>query len=489
MRVMIATLLLAVSLCAQGASEVRSTSVALTHVTVIDVAGGPSKADATVVIAGDRISAVGPSSRVTIPQGAAVIDATGKFLIPGLWDMHVHWEMKDYLPLFIANGVLGVRMMWGTPAHHEWARQTADGELLGPRLSIASPIIDGPNPIWRGSVGVANAAQAREAVLRAKEGGADFIKVYSLLSREAYFAIAAEAHRQGLPFVGHVPESVNAGEASDAGQKSIEHLTGVLLASSHDEAAIRAEMRDALAAGAAEPSALRFRRLTVNVKAVQTHDPAKAAALFARFKQNHTWQVPTLTVLRAITHLDDTNFTNDPRLRYLPKRFRDYWDPKRDARVRMYTAEDWVQSRMVYAQYLKLAGQMKRAGVEFLAGSDVSNPYCFPGFSLHDELTLLVEAGFTPLDALQAATINPARYLGMLDSLGTVEPGKFADLVLLTANPLQNIDNTRTIDSVFVAGKSIGRAQIDAMLARVEAIANAPSRDAEEKNPGAERAH
>lgn len=489
MRLAIAALLLTVSLCALAGPELKPTSVALTHVTVINVSGAPSRSDATVVITGDRITAVDSAGEVTIPRDALVVDATGKFLIPGLWDMHVHWELKDYLPLFIANGVLGVRMMWGTPAHHEWVKQTASGELLGPRLSIASPIIDGPKPIWKGSVGVANAAEAREAVVRAKEAGADFIKVYSLLSREAYFAIAAEAGRHGIPFVGHVPESVSAGEASDSGQKSIEHLTGVLLATSSDEASIRAEMQDALAAGSAEPSAIRFRRLTVNVKAVETHDPDRAAALFARFRQNHTWQVPTLTVLRAITHLDDASFTNDPRLKYMPQRFRDYWDPKRDARVRMYTAEDWAQSRKVYALYLKLIGEMKRAGVEFLAGSDVSNPYCFPGFSLHDELTLLVQAGFTPQEALQAATINPARYLGLRDSLGTVETGKVADLLLLTANPLEDIGNTRQIDAVFVAGKMIDHTQIETMLARVEAIANAAPPNPERKEGGLEKAH
>src|SRR5262249_19092575 len=157
-----------------------------------------------------------------------VIDARGKFLIPGLWDMHVHWEMKDYLPLFIANGVLGVRVMWGMPIHHEWRKEISAGTLLGPRLNIASPIIDGPHPIWKGSVSVGNDAEARQAVIQAKQNGADFIKVYSLLPREAYFAIADETKKLGLPFAGHVPEAVNAGEASDAGQKSIEHLTGVL---------------------------------------------------------------------------------------------------------------------------------------------------------------------------------------------------------------------------------------------------------------------
>ncbi|MGH9839156.1 MAG: amidohydrolase family protein, partial [Blastocatellia bacterium] len=208
------------------------------------------------------------------------------------------------------------------------------------------------------------------------------------------------------------------------------------------------------------------------VRAAQTYDQKKAAALFARFKKNGTWQSPTLTVLRSVTHLDDPNFTNDPRLKYMPPSLRSNWDPKNDRRFKMYTAEDWAESRKVYAKYLEVTGAMRKAGVEFIAGTDVSNPYCFPGFSLHDELALLVKTGFTPMEALQAATRNPARYLGLLDSLGTVEKGKLADLVLLEANPLADISNTQKINAVIVGGKLVTKSEIEAMLAKAEAAAN-----------------
>ncbi len=450
----------------------KPVSLVFTHVTVIDATGAAAKPDLTVVITGERITEIGKAGKVRVPKDAQVIDATGKFLIPGLWDMHIHWSQQDYLPLFIANGVTGARVMWGFPYHHEWKKEIQSGNLLGLRLNIASAIVDGPKPIWRGSTGVGNEAEARQAVIKEKQGGADFIKVYSLLPRAAYFAIADEAKKQGLPFAGHVPEAIKAAEASDTGQKSIEHLTGVLLSCSRDEEAIRAEMLKALAGGAGEPSATRFRRLTVNVRAAQTYDQKKAAALFARFKKNGTWQSPTLTVLRSVTHLDDPNFTGDPRLKYMPPGLRNNWNPKNDARFKMYTAEDWAESRKVYAKYLEVTGAMQRAGVELLAGTDVSNPYCFPGFSLHDELALLVKAGFTPMEALQAATRNPAKYLGLLDSLGTVEQGKIADLVLLEANPLAEISNTQKIHAVIVGGKLIPKSEIEAMLAKVEAIAN-----------------
>ncbi|MGH8237552.1 MAG: amidohydrolase family protein, partial [Steroidobacteraceae bacterium] len=334
-----------------GADNTR-TSLALTHTSLVDVTAGTVLPNMTVLIEGDRIVATGATDRLPVPKEAEVVDATGKFLMPGLWDMHVHWYQKDYLPLFIANGVTGVRMMWGMLEHHQWRKQIAAGTLLGPRLNIASPIIDGPKPIWKGSIGVGNAAEAKAAVIKAKEEGADFIKVYSLLPRDAYFAIADETKKQGMPFAGHVPEAINAREASNAGQKSIEHLTGVLLASSSREQELREQMLGMLKSSTDESSGTRFRRLTVNVKAMESYDPQKAADLFTTFRNNHTWQVPTLTVLRSITHLDDPNFTNDPRLKYMPASMRSYWDPARDARFKMYTAENWAQSRKVYAKYL-----------------------------------------------------------------------------------------------------------------------------------------
>jgi len=201
----------------------------------------------TVVITGSRISAIGETSKVRVPQDAQVVDATGKFVIPGLWDMHVHWYLKDYLPLFIANGVTGIRLMWGGPMHHAWRKEIEQGTLLGPRLVIASPIVDGPNPIWRGSLAVGNAAEAREAVRTSKQAGADFIKIYDRLPRDAFFAIVDEATKQGLRFAGHVPQSVSVVEASEAGQHSIEHLTGILTASSTREDELRQAREDAWA--------------------------------------------------------------------------------------------------------------------------------------------------------------------------------------------------------------------------------------------------
>jgi imidazolonepropionase-like amidohydrolase len=458
---------------AQPKQNPQSKPFVFTHVTIIDATGAPARPDMTVVIIGDRIAEIGPTREVRVPQGAQVVDASGKFLIPGLWDMHIHWYLKDYLPLFIANGVTGVRLMWGLEMHHIWRKEIEKGTLLGPRMVIASPIVDGPKPIWPGSIAVTGEADAREAVRKLKQDGADFVKVYSLLPREAYFAIADEAKKQGLPFAGHVPQSVSAAEASDAGQKSIEHLTGILGTCSTREDELRKGFKDAFSnpsQGQTPPTSARTRPLTRLM--LETFSPEKAAALFARLKGNHTWQCPTMTVLRNSAFIDDPNFRNDPRLKYMPHQIRSMWDPTTDFRFKGRTAEDFELARLAYKKQVELVGMMQRAGVEMLAGTDVLNPYCFPGFSLHDELALLVQAGLTPMEALQTATLNPARFLGKEKDLGTVEKGKLADLVLLDADPLQAINNTQKIHAVVVGGKLIPKSELQTMLAKVEADAN-----------------
>jgi len=441
-----------------------------THVTVLDMTGAPARPDMAVVITGERITEIGRSDSVRVPRDAQVVDATGKFLIPGLWDMHVHWFHKDYLPLFIANGVTGIRMMWGMPFHSLWRQEIEQGTLRGPRMIISSPIVDGPRPIWPGSIAVKDGDEGRQLVGRMKQDGADFIKVYSRLTREGYFAIADEAKKQGIPFAGHVPDAVSPMEASDAGQRSIEHLTGVLVVCSTREEELRKGREEAWSKtppGQAFPDRASLRPL--NRLALDTFSPEKANALFARFVQNHTWQCPTLVTQRNMAFILDPAIHDDPRVRYMPPGLASGWDPAGDFRLKDRTREDVELAQAAYRKNKELIGPMRRAGVEFLAGTDAINPYCFPGFSLHDELTLLVEAGLSPLEALQAATLNPARYLGRDKDLGTVEKGKLADLVLLDASPLADINNSRKIDAVVFNGKLFPKAELQKILTDLEA--------------------
>jgi len=472
--VIILLLLFSISCVRKQATETTATLI-IDHATIIDTTGGPNQADMAVFIAGDRIIDVKKALHVRAPRGIQVVDATGKYLIPGLWDMHVHWYHEKFLALFIANGVTGVRQMAGFPMHLDWRERASRGELLAPRQVIGSMIVDGPGATWTGSIEVGNEKQARDAVQMIKKSGFDFVKIYNSIPRDAFYALADEAAKQGLTFAGHVPHSVSALEASDAGQKCIEHLDGVLEACSPDGREITqgylkntAGVNNRKGMDAARRQAMR----SLREKMLATYDEERASSLYARFAKNGTWQCPTLAVNRVLAFIDQPDFWNDPRLKYMPKYFRSIWQPENNPLWASRTAEDYAVSKRIFQRQMKTLEEMRRAGVRILAGTDTGNPFCFPGFSLHDELALLVESGFTPLEALQAATLNAAIFQGTGESFGTIEKGKIADLVLLEANPLEHIENTKRITTVVLGGKLFERSQLNEMLANADKIAN-----------------
>jgi len=435
------------------AQEVPVAGTSIIHVTVVDVATGAELKDKTVKIKGNRIVFIAPTQEADSALPGAV-NAHGAYLIPGLWDMHIHVHDTNELPLYIANGVTGVRIMSGereTAAYRaELGRQSPS-----PEIYLASAIVDGSSPVWPGSIVVKNAGEARRAVDEIKTGGADFIKVYTRLSRDAYFALADEAKQQHIPFEGHVPDAITAQEASAAGQRSIEHLTGIAEAcSSQAERLMGALKRQPF-----------FRdRLMVEVEGYRSIDQAKCRALFDEFRRNDTWQVPTLTVLRLWGSLDDSKFTSDARLAYIGRRSRDRWQERTEPQRRRWSFEEFRMARSLFTMEEHVVGSMFRAGVPMMAGTDAMNPYCFPGFSLHDELALMVESGLTPLAALQAATINPAKFMGRSSESGTVETGKIANLVLLRGDPLADIHNTAQIQGVWLGGKYFDEGALAQML-------------------------
>ncbi len=309
----------------------------------------------------------------------------------------------------------------------------------------------------------ANAEEAKAAVDRLHAAGADFIKVYTKLPRDAYFAALDEAKKVGTYCAGHVPDAVTVTEASDHGQRSIEHLTGVSMDCSSEADKLHAERAAAAADTTAGALFKTWRAQTPRILATQ--DPKRAAALYATLKRNQTWMVPTFTVLRSTALMNDSLFAADPRVKYMPARIADGWDWKKDFRFRSRTAEDWENGRKGFALSVQIVGAMNAAGVPILAGTDMLNPFTFPGFSLHDELALLNEAGLSPAEALRAATLNPAIFMNATDSLGTVEKGKRADLVLLDDNPLDDISHVRKVNAVVLNGRLYDRAALDALIA------------------------
>jgi len=404
-----------------------------THVAVIDTAGGHLEPDMTVVIEGDRIRAVGKTKKVALSPNAHVIDATGKFLIPGLWDMHVHLIEKDrFFPMSIANGVTGLRDMGATKEQFEalkqLRRQVDDGLLDGPHIFTPGPMLNGPLAKSVYTITAATDSEGREAVRWLKENGADFVKVHSYLPREAYFGIANESKKLG----------------------------------SNREDELRKPVLDALARGDRDGSWTELMRGDANSS--DSYDRDKAAKLFSQFRANGIWHCPTLVAGRFNMELKERSFERDPRLKYIPPAIQKEWmEESKDV-----TAENIEIYQKLYPAELALTGALNRAGVKLLAGTDTGSWYLYPGFSLHDELLLMVRAGLSPIQALQTATFNPALFLGRLNDFGTVEKGKVADLVLLEANPLQDITNTKKIEAVVLLGRFINKSELEAMLNKVE---------------------
>jgi imidazolonepropionase-like amidohydrolase len=358
-----------------------------------------------------------------------------------------------FAPLFLASGITGVRSMFDSLGMVQKLRADVRAGSPGPRIVTAGPILDGPTSYWPGSIKCANPEQGRNAVQKVKSEGADFVKVYNDLDVPTYLAIASEAKALGLPFAGHVPWQVTAAQASGAGQKSFEHLYGIFLSCSSNENELRDEMRRTGA-----------RRTLIEAIASRTYDPEKAAALFETFKSNGTWQTPTLVYHRASAFIGDADFPDDPRVKFLGGDIRKAWDSAKPG-FREWSA---AERHQYFERQLSLVGSMHRAGVKILAGTDTANPFVYPGTSLHDELSLLVRAGLTPIEALQAATIRAAEYLGLADQLGSIVPGKLADLVLLDHDPLTDIQNTRSIAAVVKDGKMYSRIELSQIRAAAE---------------------
>jgi hypothetical protein len=473
MRTTAALLLLVVAAVVPPLSGLSaSSSLVFAHATVIDVRTGHILPDQTIVITGDRITALSPHAG--IPADAEIVNATGKFIIPGLWDMHVHalWsndQIKRMFSLFLANGVTAIRDM-GSPLPVgetlNWRTKVANGTVRGPRILAAGKLVDGPKPVWPDSVAVETVDQAHTAVDTLQKDGVDFIKVYSRLPRLAYFAVAAESKKDGLAYVGHVPIYVSAREASVAGQRSIEHLSELLFACSSDESDLRKQLI-ATAIGAERD---RVRKEQMGV-VVSTFSARKAIRLSRLFAKNDTWQVPTLLVQYTYAFVNPYELHDSPGARYVPAGTVQGWIDRLNSFRKTRDEKDMKAQKRSYELELQLVRMMHRSGVRFMTGTDAETFYP-AGFGLHAELELFVTAGFSSLEALQAATLNPSMYLGRTKDFGTVEVGRLADLVILEANPLSDIRNTERIAGVVTAGRYLDRQELDHLLSEAAGLSS-----------------
>jgi imidazolonepropionase-like amidohydrolase len=489
--------ILAAALVTPAAPLAQSQALVVRNVTLIDGTGAAAGAGMTVVVTGNRISVVGRDAAV--PPGAQVVDGTGKFLIPGLWDMHLHLRGDSRVPRFttfgevllIANGVTGVRLMAGLPKFHDMKKGIEAGELLGPRMFLASRNFDGVIPSqklppkrgdiageaeeWQ-SVGtgeiprgyqITTAAQAKVAVAEAKASGVEFLKIHNELTPEAYHAIAAEAKANGLYLTGHVPTGVPVSVLSDTGMRSVEHWAGYLEGCSSREDEILKGQLAALALPAAERAG---RNAELRRMAVDSYSPEKCAGLAARFVKQGTWISPTFMPEGGARATADRN-ADLAKYVFAPLRAR--WQQQlAGAPAAAPSAQELELARAAEARRREIIAVMKRAGVQFVVGTDSGGAWRIPGRSLHEGLQEMVKVGLTPMETIVAATGSSARLLRRDKDLGTVQAGKLADLVLLDANPLQDIANTQRINAVVVNGRLMDRKTLDGLLAQM-ATANA----------------
>jgi hypothetical protein len=454
--------------------------LAITHVAVVDVERGRVAADQAVLLKGNRIVAVSPWSKARLASSVRVIDGTGKYVLPGLWDMHAHLTLSTNptrieMPLFVANGVTGIRVMGadrpsatptqtrGLDQHREAQAQISAGAWTGPRLlALASWAVNGEAGITD-SMPVFYKARTRDEGRQLaryfKERGFDFIKIYNNVSREGYLGLAEEARGLNLPFAGHEPASLSAIELSNAGQKSIEHSRIFLFNCFAGADSMRRRL-------------LRVSGTISRRRMVDEYDPQACAEVFRTFAKNGTYITPTHVTRRMDAFAGDSAFRHDARMKYIPLGQQFRWLADANG---MVASDSSVAGRLSFMDFYKkglmLTNDAYRAGVPVMLGTDAGDSFVFPGASVHDELGELVKAGLSPAEALRAATLSGATYLGRTSDFGTVQTGRYADLVLLDANPLDDIGNSRRIHAVVLNGRVFDRAALDSMLASVEAAA------------------
>jgi imidazolonepropionase-like amidohydrolase len=434
----------------------------IAHVTVVDTVTGALQPNTTVVIRGNRIASVSPSGKTPAVAGE-IIEGRGQYLIPGLWDMHTHVYFDStvndgtdlVLPLFLANGVTGVRDMGSALDLVLQARdRIAAHQLFGPRMVVSGPMLDGPKSTYKAVIPIATPEDGRRAVDMLKSRGVNFIKVQSGVPRAAYFAIAEEAKKVNIPFEGHVPDAIRASEAVAAGQVTFEHLIGIFEASSPDE--------DKYLTG----------KKTVGMF-LDSYDPKREKAIIQLLAAHHVWQCPTLYWERGQWLVDAIDWNKDPDLAYAAHSWVTTLWPKSRASILASLDTDPLPVREKFVTHeLEIVRKMHAAHIPFLAGTDTpAGVDVIPGISLHLELQRFVAAGFTPLQALQTATLNPADFYGRRADFGTVAPGRIADLVLLEADPLQDIANTLRISGVFADGRYLSKADLAQLKARLRTLA------------------
>jgi imidazolonepropionase-like amidohydrolase len=439
------------------------------NATVIDLKSGALLPSRVVLIEGDSIYLTGGDSLLGEFKGRIEIDAESRFLLPGLWDNHVHFGGAEYvdeneqlLPLYLAYGVTAVRDAAGDIPIEvlEWKSEINSGVRLGPRIFTSGPKIEGINSVWPGDLEIGTEEELDRALDSLEKLDVDFVKITdNTLSAELFLSATKKARARGWSVSGHVHPGITLDEISKAGLTTIEHQGYLLRAATAEENRIR-DGRFTNTLSASEANKLQFSTINDSV----------ASLNFKKFAEQGTGIVPTLLISYNIAYLDSLDFSKDTIIDYLGPKLKESYQ----WRIERYAQEDSASRRtrkMQFEASARLLPLALKSGMKIMAGTDAGylNTFDFPGLAIHRELALMVKYGLSPLQALQASIINGPAYFGLENEYGAIEPGKRASLLLLNQNPLENITNTLSIEAIVVDGKYLSRGDLDQMLAEIKA--------------------
>ncbi|WP_420316007.1 amidohydrolase family protein [Ekhidna sp.] len=460
----------------QPSGELFEDAICIENIATIDPGNGLME-NQTVIIKDGKIHKIAPSQELQLSDKNTIIDGSGKYLIPGLWDAHVHFSYIEemaprMLDLFLAYGITSVRDTGGDITFvNQWKEKAIANPTNAPRVMVAGPLLDGMPNVYDGSdpskpplsVGLKTVEDVINEIDKLDSLGVDLLKAYEMLTPEQFKAVIQQANEKGLKVTGHVPLSMDVIGASNAGLNSMEHLRNLELSCASNANELLEQRKKLLMEGKDDPGGILRSRIhqTQRQVAIENFDANKAEEVLAVLAKNQTWQIPTLTLSSAFA----TRYFEEPEwqesFKYLSTETEEKWK----SQIERISEMEATPFQLEYSQWLlDITGKIHNAGIDIMAGTDCPIIFLTPGRSLHQELAALVDAGLSPLEAIKAATVNPARYFNMENELGSIKENQWADLLILDANPLDDINNTQKISAVIKQGNYLDRSDLDGIL-------------------------